>query len=77
MDIREIRDMADEEILDEIEDLKEALFRLRLQKSSGQLEDETVIRRTKRDVARCYTVLRERQLAAMIASEESGDAEQA
>ena len=27
MDVREIRDMADEEILDEIEDLKEALFR--------------------------------------------------
>ena len=75
MDVREIREMANEEILDEIEDLKEALFRLRLQQASGQLEDETVIRRTKRDIARCHTVMRERQLAAVIASEESGDGE--
>lgn len=74
MHVSEIREMSDEAILDEIEDLKEALFRLRLQKSSGQLENENVIRSTKRDVARCYTVLRERQLAAQIASEESGDA---
>ena len=74
MNVREIRDMSDEEILDEIEDLKEALFRLRLQKSSGQLENENVIRSTKRDVARCLTVLRERELAAQIASEESVNA---
>ena len=75
MNIGEIRVMADEAILDEIEDLKEALFKLRLQQASGQLEDENVIRYTKRDVARCRTVLRERELAAMILSEGSGDGE--
>lgn len=74
MDVRELREMSDEEILDEVEDLKEALFRLRLQKASGQLEDENVIRLRRRDVARCLTVLRERQLATRIASEESVDA---
>jgi large subunit ribosomal protein L29 len=74
MFVSEIRGMSDEEILDEIEDLKEALFRLRLQKSSGQLENENVLRSTRRDVARCLTVLRERQLATQIASEESGNA---
>ena len=74
MQVSEIRGLSDEEILDEIEDLKEALFRLRLQKSSGQLENENVIRATRRDVARCHTVIRERQLAAQIASEESSDA---
>jgi large subunit ribosomal protein L29 len=60
----EIREKTDEEILDEIEDLKEALFKLRLQKASGQLENENMIKQTKRDIARCRTVLRERQLAA-------------
>jgi large subunit ribosomal protein L29 len=64
MKIRELREKTDEELLDEIEDLKEALFKLRLQKSSGQLENENVIKATRHDIARCRTLLRERQLAA-------------
>jgi len=64
MDAREIRQMTDEALLDSIEDQKEALFNLRLQEASGQLEDPTSIRRTRKDIARLYTVLRERQLAA-------------
>jgi large subunit ribosomal protein L29 len=64
MKIRELRDKTDEELLDEIEDLKEALFKLRLQKASGQLENENVIKETRHDIARCKTLLRERQLAA-------------
>lgn len=71
MDVREIRAMADEKILDELEDLKEAMFRLRLQESSGQLENTDVIRHTKRDIARLKTVLRERQLAAQLTEKES------
>ncbi|MBZ0293457.1 MAG: 50S ribosomal protein L29 [Anaerolineae bacterium] len=70
MDVREIRNMDDEKILDEIEDLKEALFRLRLQESSGQLENTDVIRHTKRDIARLKTVQRERALAAAQAAGE-------
>ncbi len=64
MHISEIRDKSNEEILDEIEDLKEALFKLRLQQASGQLENENVLKNTRHDIARCKTVLRERQLAA-------------
>lgn len=64
MKIRELREKTDEELLDEIEDLKEALFKLRLQKSSGQLENENVLKATRHDIARCRTLLRERQLAA-------------
>jgi large subunit ribosomal protein L29 len=64
MNIRELREKTDEELLDEIEDLKEALFKLRLQKSSGQLENENVIKATRHDIARCRTLLRERELAA-------------
>jgi large subunit ribosomal protein L29 len=64
MNMGELREKTDEELLDEIEDLKEALFKLRLQKSSGQLENENLIKATRHDIARCRTLLRERQLAA-------------
>lgn len=71
MDVRAIRQMTDEEIIDELEDLKEAAYKLRLQAASGQLEDLTVLKRTRRDIARLKTVQRERELAAQVASEES------
>lgn len=62
MDIKEIRNLSDEKLLDQLEDLKEALFNLRFQKAFGQLEDLNSIRRHKRDVARVLTIIRERQL---------------
>jgi large subunit ribosomal protein L29 len=62
MDMQEIRKLSDEKLLDQLEDLKEALFNLRFQKAFGQLEDMNSIRRAKRDVARVLTVIRERQL---------------
>ncbi len=74
MKVRELRELSDEQILDEIEDLKEALFKLRLQLSSGQLEDTNQLKYTRRDIARCQTVLNERRLAAAVASEESANA---
>lgn len=64
MDIREIRKLSDEKLLNQLEDLKEALFNLRFQKAFGQLEDDNSIGRAKRDVARVLTVIRERQLQA-------------
>ena len=67
MNIREIRDMTDEQIMDALEDQKEAMFNLRFQAASGQLEDTNTPRRTRRMVARLKTVLRERQLAAELA----------
>jgi large subunit ribosomal protein L29 len=63
MDIREIRQLSDEKLLDSLEDQKEALFNLRFQEASGQLEDANALRRTRRDIARIKTVMRERQLA--------------
>ena len=46
------------------------MFKLRLQLASGQLENTNMLRYTRRDIARCETVLRERHLAAQIAREE-------
>ena len=64
MDIRELRELPEDRLLNELEDLKESLFNLRFQKSYGQLEDPNALRRAKRDVARILTILRERQIAA-------------
>jgi large subunit ribosomal protein L29 len=73
MNVKEIRELTDEEILNSLEDQKEALFNLRFQKASGQLEDTTAPRRTQRDIARLKTVLRERQLAAQLAGKEGSN----
>jgi large subunit ribosomal protein L29 len=73
MNITEIRDLNDEEILNALEDQKEALFNLRFQKASGQLEDTNAPRRTQRIIARLKTVLRERELAAQVAGKEGGN----
>ncbi|MCS7070363.1 MAG: 50S ribosomal protein L29 [Anaerolinea sp.] len=63
MYIREIRALSDEELLDALEDQKEALFNLRFQKAFNQLEDQNAIRRTRRDIARILMVIREREIA--------------
>jgi large subunit ribosomal protein L29 len=62
--ISDIRNMTDEDILNQLEDAKEGMFRFRLQKASGELKDSNTMRRAQRDIARMKTVLRERQLAA-------------
>lgn len=74
MKSREIREMTEEEILNALEDQKEALFNLRFQKASGQLEDGNAPRRVRRDVARLKTILREKQLAKEVAKKEGSNA---
>lgn len=70
MYVSEIRKKSDDELIDMFEDLKEQLYKLRLNRRTGELVDTTQFRRTRRDVARVLTVLRERELAAAIAEEE-------
>ncbi len=59
----EIRDMTDAEINSRIQDLREQLFKLRFQKSTGQVESAAKLSSVRREVARALTVLRERELA--------------
>ncbi|MDQ7026313.1 MAG: 50S ribosomal protein L29 [Anaerolineae bacterium] len=66
----EMREMQDEELVDLFEDLKEELYKLRLNHVTGELVDTTQFRSTRRDVARILTVLHERELAATIAEGE-------
>jgi large subunit ribosomal protein L29 len=73
MDVSEIRAMSDDEILDAVEDVKEEMWVLRRNAVTGELKDMNVFRQTKRKLARLKTILRERELAAQMASEETND----
>ena len=56
-----VREMSDDELRTKERELQEQLFRLRFQKSLGQLENALKIRETRRDIARVKTVLRQKQ----------------
>ena len=61
MKIGEIRDLAVEDLQVRAKDLDDQLFRLRIQKSMGQLEAPAKLRTVRRDLARVKTILRERR----------------
>ena len=61
MKIGEIRDLAVEDLQARAKDLDDQLFRLRIQKSMGQLEAPAKLKTLRRDLARVKTILRERR----------------
>jgi large subunit ribosomal protein L29 len=54
--------IEDSVLVEELKKAKEELFNLRFQSATGQLESHGRIKAVKRDIARIYTVLREREL---------------
>ena len=58
----ELDTFEDQRLVDELKKAKEELFNLRFQSATGQLESHGRIRAVKRDIARIYTVIREREL---------------
>ena len=58
----ELDTFEDERLLDELRRSKEELFNLRFQAATGQLDNHGRVRAVKRDIARIYTVIREREL---------------
>lgn len=67
----ELRKMNAAELAQAISDARQEMFNLRLQWSSGQLEDYTRIRQLKKEIARLLTIQREQELAAMVIQEEN------
>ena len=61
MKVAEFRDLGTDELDSRVRELTDQLFRLRLQKSMGQLETPRKIRDARRDLARAKTVLRQRK----------------
>ncbi|RRJ86715.1 50S ribosomal protein L29 [Gulosibacter macacae] len=60
--ITELDTMAEGRLGEELKKAKEELFNLRFQAATGQGEERGRIRAVKRDIARIYTVIREREL---------------
>ena len=61
MKAAELRDFGPDELGAKERDLNDQLFRMRIQKSMGQLERPDTIRTVRRDLARIKTVLRQKQ----------------
>ncbi len=58
----ELRGLSREELNKMVVDLKEELFGLRFQAATGQLESHGRLREVRKDIARVYTVIQERNL---------------
>ena len=62
MEAKELRDLNDDELSRKLTELREEIGHLRLKRATSRLENPMVVRRTKRDLARVETILRERAL---------------
>jgi large subunit ribosomal protein L29 len=56
----DVHALGDSELVEKLKDAKEEAFNLRLRNATGELEDTARLSRTRRDVARLLTVVRER-----------------
>jgi large subunit ribosomal protein L29 len=64
MKAAELRDLGTDELGAKERDLTDQLFRMRIQKSMGQLEAPAKVRGVRRDLARIKTILREKTVGA-------------
>ncbi len=64
MKTSEIRALETGELLTKLEEQRKALFNLRINWSTGSLDDANQIRIVRKEIARMLTILRERELAA-------------
>ncbi len=58
----ELRDATAEDLVEKLTEAKKELFNLRFQAATGQLESHGRLRAVRKDIARIYTVMREREL---------------
>jgi large subunit ribosomal protein L29 len=67
----QLRVSTEEELLSKLAEAKEELFNLRFQGATGQLESHGRLRAVRKEIARIYTVMRERELGIITLVEES------
>ena len=61
---KDLRDLSVEELKEKEEEYNKELFNLKIQKATGQLGNTAIIGKTKKDLARVKTVLRESALSS-------------
>ena len=64
MKAEDLRTKGEDELKDQIVELRKEAFNLRFQKASGQLENTARVRQVRRDIARTKTVLNARKPTA-------------
>jgi len=67
----ELRELSGEELVQRLRESKEELFNLRFQMATGQLENNRRLRTVRRDIARIYTIMRERELGLTVSPDQS------
>lgn len=64
MKVEDLRQKSDDELSQQVLDLRKEAFNLRFQRASGQLENTARVRQVRRDIARIKTVLHQRSATA-------------
>jgi large subunit ribosomal protein L29 len=59
----ELREMDEQELLDNLASAQQELFNLRFQHVTGQLDNYSRLRAVRKDLARLHTIMREREIA--------------
>jgi len=68
----EFRELHDDELETRLREAKEELFNLRFQMATGQLDNNRRLRAVRHEIARIYTILRERELGLSVAPDGGG-----
>ncbi len=66
MKANKVRELTDEELQRKVSNYKEELFNLRFQLATGQLDNPVRIRDVRKNIARCKTIQRQREIAREI-----------
>ncbi|RZS37180.1 LSU ribosomal protein L29P [Herbihabitans rhizosphaerae] len=66
----DLRELNDEELVLRLRESKEELFNLRFQMATGQLDNNRRLRAVRQEIARVYTVMRERELGLSVTPDE-------
>ena len=69
-DAVELRELEEEELVSKLLEAKQELFNLRFQAATGQLENHGRLRAVRKEIARIYTIMRERELGITEAPED-------
>jgi large subunit ribosomal protein L29 len=69
----ELRELTDEELVLRLRESKEELFNLRFQMATGQLDNNRRLSTVRHDIARIYTVMRERELGLSVAPDDEDE----
>jgi len=66
----ELRELSDEDLVTRMRESKAELFNLRVQGATGQLDNHRRLQVIRREIARIYTIMRERELGLSVAPDE-------